>query len=61
MTNSTGQADTKCTVRLSDREMDDLAYVLRDALGDSLCEGTPTGDLKRAVITILREAGFVVV
>ena len=40
-----------------DDAITEMARVLREELGDSLSEGTPTGDLKRAVLTILRVAG----
>jgi hypothetical protein len=36
----------------------EMAYLLREELGDSLSEGTPTSDLKRAIITIRRAAGY---
>lgn len=36
----------------------DLAFLLREELGDSLSEGTPLNELKHAIITILRAAGF---
>lgn len=42
---------------LTDSQVSDLAFSLREALGDSLRETTPETDLTGAVLTILQEAG----
>ena len=45
-------------IALTDERVADLAFLLREELGDSLSEGTPLNELKHAIITILRAAGF---
>lgn len=42
---------------LTDAQLSELAFTLREHLGDSLREATPETDLTGAVLTILQEAG----